>query len=222
MPLALCVALAGMVLSGCSNHLAAATAPSQIPEVRRIVAFGDSLTSGHGLASKEEAYPAVLERMLRAAGLPFVVRNHGVAGETTVDAVERLDAALAEKPDIMIVALGANDGIEGIPLRTVRANLETIIEEAQERKIQVLLCGMEALPFHGFEYFLGFHRMYRELAEEYDVPLVPFFLSGVIGNRDLLLPDMVHPNAAGAAQIAQAIWPYLVPMAKALAPMVTV
>jgi acyl-CoA thioesterase-1 len=222
MPLAFCVALAAMVLSGCSNYVAAATAPSQIPQTRRIVAFGDSLTSGHGLASKDEAYPAVLQRMLHAAGLPFVVSNHGVAGETTVDAVERLDAALAEQPDIMIVALGANDGIEGVPLRTVRANLEKIIEEAQERDIEVLLCGMEALPLHGFQYFLGFHRMYQELADEYDVPLVPFFLAGVIGNRDLLLPDLVHPNAAGAAQIAQAIWPHLLPLAKALVPVVSV
>jgi acyl-CoA thioesterase I len=209
--------LAGVVASGCSNHAAAATAPSQVPQVRKIVAFGDSLTSGHGLPSRDQAYPAVLERMLREAGLPFVVSNHGVSGDTTVDALKRLDAALAEQPDIMIVALGANDGIEGIPLRTVRANLDTIIKTAKDRDVEVLLCGMEALPFHGFEYFLGFHRMFPELADEHDVPLVPFFLAGVIGNRDMLLPDRVHPNAAGAAYIAQTIWPHVLPLAKSLA-----
>jgi acyl-CoA thioesterase-1 len=211
-----CLSMAGVLASGCSNGAAAATAPTQIPQARKIVALGDSLTSGYGLASTNEAYPAVLERMLHTAGLPFVVSNHGVSGDTTVDAVLRLDAALAEQPDIMIVALGANDGLDGVPLSVVRANLEKVIESAQERNIKVVLCGMEALPFHGFDYFLGFRRIFPSLADEYDVPLVPFILSGVIGNRDMLLPDMVHPNAAGAAQIAQAIFPYVQPLAKAL------
>jgi acyl-CoA thioesterase-1 len=205
-----------VLASGCSNRAAAAAAPTQIPQVRKIVAFGDSLTSGHGLASKDQAYPAVLERMLQSGGLPFVVSNHGVSGDTTVDAVLRLDAALAEQPDIMIVALGANDGLEGVPLPTVRANLEKIIESAQARNIKMVLCGMEALPFHGLDYFVGFRRIFPSLADEYDVPLVPFILAGVIGNRDMLLPDLVHPNAAGASQIAQAIFPYVQPLAKAL------
>lgn len=154
--------------------------------------------------------------MLQSGGLPFVVSNHGVSGDTTVDAVLRLDAALAEQPDIMIVALGANDGLEGVPLPTVRANLEKIIESAQARNIKVVLCGMEALPFHGLDYFVGFRRIFPNLADEYDVPLVPFILAGVIGNRDMLLPDLLHPNAAGASQIAQAIFPYVQPLAKAL------
>jgi acyl-CoA thioesterase-1 len=195
----------------------AANGPTQIPQVRKIVAFGDSLTSGHGLASREQAYPGVLQRMLQEAGLPFVVSNHGDSGDTTVDAMLRLDAALAEQPDIMIVALGANDGLEGVPVNVVRANLETIIERAQERKIKVVLCAMETLPFQGFDYFVRFRRIFPELADEYDVPLVPFFLAGVIGNREMLLPDMVHPNAAGAARIAEAIWPYVLPLAKAAA-----
>ena len=155
--------------------------------------------------------------MLRDAGLPFVVSNHGVSGDRTGEALQRLDAALAEQPDILIIALGANDGVEGVPLRVVRANLEKIIETAKARNIQVVLCGMEALPFHGFEYFLGFHRLFPELAQKHNVPLVPFFLAGVIGNRDMLLPDMVHPNATGAAYIAQTIWPHLLPLAKAFA-----
>ena len=114
----------------------------------------------------------------------------------------------------MIVALGANDGLEGVPLSVVRSNLETIVERAQERKIKVLLCGMEALPFHGLDYFVGFRRIFPAVADNYDVPLVPFFLAGIIGNRDLLLPDLVHPNAAGAVQIAQSVWPYVLPLAK--------
>lgn len=212
----MCLSLAGALLPACSNRAAAATAPTQVPQVRKIVAFGDSLTSGHGLPSQDQAYPAVLERMLQSGGLPFVVSNHGLPGDTTVDAVLRLDAALAEEPDILIVALGANDGVKGVPVSTVRANLATIIERAQARDIKVVLCAMEALPFHGLDYFVRFRRIFPTLAATYDVPLVPFILAGVFGNRDMLLPDLVHPNAAGAAQIARAIFPYVQPLAKAL------
>lgn len=175
------------------------------------MAFGDSLTSGHGL-SPDQAYPAVLERMLRTAALPYVVSNHGLSGDSTVNALRRLDAALAEQPDILIVAFGANDGLRGVSIAQVRRNLETIIEAAQARNIKVLLCGMEALPLHGWEYTLAFHYLFPELAAKYNVPLVPFLLTGVIGNQQMLLPDFVHPNAAGAAQIARTIWPYLQPL----------
>jgi acyl-CoA thioesterase-1 len=190
--------------------------PTQLPHVRKVVAFGDSLTSGHGL-SPDQAYPAVLDRMLGAANLPFVVVNHGVSGDTSGGALSRLEAALAEQPDIMIVALGANDGLRGVPVAQVRRNLETIIESARARDIRVLLCGMDALPLHGWEYTLAFHRIFPELAAKYDVPLVPFLLTGVIGNQEMLLPDFVHPNAAGAAQMARTIWPYLQPLAAAFA-----
>src|SRR5688572_25630839 len=106
-------AAATLSVSACSSNAAAAgTAPTQIQQARKIVALGDSLTSGHGLPP-DQAYPAILEGMLRAAGLPFTVISRGVAGDTTADAVRRLDAALADKPDILIVALGANDGLEG-------------------------------------------------------------------------------------------------------------
>jgi acyl-CoA thioesterase I len=181
----------------------------------RIVALGDSLTSGHGLG-RSHAYPAVLEASLQEAGLPFAVVNHGVSGDTTAGGVRRLEAALAEKPQILIVALGANDGLRGVPVATVKRNLEQIIETAQARGVSVLLCGMDALPLYGWQYTMDFHNIYPELARKYGVPLVPFMLTGVLANQAMLLPDMVHPNVAGAKAIAGNIWPYLQPLAAGL------
>jgi acyl-CoA thioesterase I len=197
--------------------LAAALAAqsARAAEGLRIVALGDSLTSGHGLG-RNHAYPAVLEASLREAGLPAAVVNHGVSGDTTAGGVRRLDAALSERPQILIVALGANDGLRGVPVATVRRNLEQIIEAAQARGVSVVLCGMDALPLYGWQYTVDFHNIYPELADKYGVPLVPFLLTGVVGNQAMLLPDMIHPNIAGAKAIASNIWPYLQRVAAAL------
>jgi acyl-CoA thioesterase I len=207
--------------TGCTQSASAAAGPTAVADSRTIVALGDSLTAGKGL-DDDEAYPAVLERMLKAAGLPFTVKNHGVSGDTSADAVRRLDAALAESPAIMIVALGANDGLRGVPVTQVRRNLEIIIEAAQARKVSVLLCGMEALPVNGWEYTLEFHRLFPALAAKYQVPLVPFILNGVLGNPRMMQNDHVHPNATGAAEIARTIWPYLQPLVADLAGIVTI
>ena len=181
----------------------------------RIVAFGDSLTSGHRLPEKD-AYPAVVQKKLKAAGLPYTILNYGVSGDTTTRALRRLDRALAEKPQIFIVELGVNDGLRGVPVPQIKANLEKIIAAFQEQHVDVLLCGMEALPFNGWQYTIEFHRMYEDLALKYDVPLVPFVMNGVLGNPDMISEDGVHPNAAGARYIAGTIWEYLEPMAKKL------
>jgi acyl-CoA thioesterase-1 len=199
----------------CSSSAAAGAGPTTATQLS-IVALGDSLTSGHGI-SRGQAYPAVLERTLRDAGLPFRVVNHGVSGDTTAGGVRRLGTALDEHPDILIVALGANDGLRGVPVSDVRRNLEQIIEGAQARGVSVLLCGMEAFPIYGWQYTLDFHRLYPELAASYQVPLVPFLLNGVVGNQAMLQPDLVHPNAAGAQAIANNLWPYLQPLAAAVA-----
>ena len=182
----------------------------------KIVAFGDSLTSGHRLPQKD-AYPAVVQKRLKAAGLPFTIVNHGVSGDTTTRALRRLDSALAEKPQILILELGVNDGLRGVPVPQIKANLEKIIAAAQEQNAEVLLCGMEALPLNGWQYTIEFHQMYEELAMKYGVPLVPFLMNGVLGNPDLISDDGVHPNAAGARFIADTIWEYLEPMARKMA-----
>jgi acyl-CoA thioesterase-1 len=180
-----------------------------------IVALGDSLTSGHRLP-RDQAYPALIEAELREGGLPITVVNHGVSGDTTAGAVRRLEAALAEDPHILIVALGANDGLRGVPVTQVRANLQRIIEAAQARNVSVLLVGMEALPLYGWQYTIDFHHVFPELAARYGVPLVPFMLNGVLGNPDLMSPDGIHPNAAGAHVIAANILAHLKPLAARL------
>ncbi len=185
-------------------------------ERMKIVALGDSLTSGHRLPA-EQAYPALLDEEFEDAGLPFTVVNHGVSGDTTAGGVRRLAKALAEKPQILIVELGANDGLRGVPVAQVRANLETIIEGAQKEGVAVLLCAMDALPVNGWQYTLDFHNLYFDLADRYKVPLVPFLLAGILGNRELMSDDGVHPNKDGAKVLAAAIWTYLKPLAESTA-----
>jgi len=211
---------AGVTAACLADSSAGPMAPSQVVAPRsaatlKIVALGDSLTSGHGLPP-DQAYPAVLNGLMREADQPFTVINHGVAGDTTAGGVRRLEAALAEEPAILIVALGANDGLRGTPVAQVRRNLETILEAAKSRNVPVLLCGMDALPINGWQYTIEFHNIYPDLAAKYNVPLVPFMLDGVFLNERMVQEDFVHPNAAGAAQIARNIWTYLQPMTAAL------
>ena len=132
----------------------------------RIVALGDSLTSGHRLP-RSEAYPARLQAALAEEGVAAVVFNHGVSGDTSSGGVRRLSAALDDRPDILIVALGVNDGLRGVPVTQVRRNLETIIETAQARGVTVVLCAMEALPLYGWQYTVDFHNLYMALADKY-------------------------------------------------------
>lgn len=181
---------------------------AQVPVAPRIVAFGDSLTSGHRLPA-EHAYPALLQKRLEDANIPGTVINHGVSGDTTAGGVRRLERALAEQPQILIVELGANDGLKGVPVSQVRTNLETIIAAAQKQGVRVLLCAMDALPVNGWQYTIDFHNLYFELADKHKVPLVPFLLGGILGNRDLMSDDGVHPNREGAKVLADSIWPYL-------------
>jgi acyl-CoA thioesterase-1 len=179
--------------------------------VGRIVCFGDSLTSGHGLGNGA-AYPAVLQQKVRAAGFSCEVVNAGVSRSTSGEALQRIDAALRGDVRVLIVALGANDGLRGVPVAQLESNLARIIEAAEARRIPVVLCGMEALPIHGWDYTVAFHRVYEQLAKRFQLPLVPFVMLNVIGRADLLQPDRIHPNAAGARAIADAIWPHLEPL----------
>ncbi|HEY2906201.1 MAG TPA: arylesterase [Vicinamibacterales bacterium] len=191
-----------------------AAAVSARAESPRIVAFGDSLTSGHGIGLAR-AYPAVLQERMADAGLSGTMVNEGISGDTSGRALRRLQRALEGDVRILIVALGANDGVRGVPVAQLKANLSRIIETAQARGISVILCGMEALPIYGWDYIVNFHNAYRELAATYKIPLVPFILANVIGNPLMMQPDHIHPSAAGARAIAENIWPYLQPLVKA-------
>jgi acyl-CoA thioesterase-1 len=176
-----------------------------------IVALGDSLTSGRGIG-KDEAYPAVLQERLEDGGYNYRVVNAGVSGDTTGRALRRYRDALDGDVKVLIVALGANDGLRGVPVEQLKSNLSTIIEAAQRRDIAVVLVGMDALPLHGWAYSVAFHRAYEELAARYDVPLVPFVLMNIMTDPSLMQSDHAHPNQAGARTIADLIWPHLQPL----------
>lgn len=177
----------------------------------RIVALGDSLTSGRGIG-KVDAYPAVLQEHLEDSGYDYEVINAGVSGDTTARALRRYRDALDGDVQILILALGANDGLRGLPVAQIKSNLTTIIEDAQKRRIDVVLVGMDALPMHGWDYSVAFHRMYEELAARFRIPFVPFLMVNVMSNPSLMQSDHVHPNRAGARAIADLIWPHLEPL----------
>jgi acyl-CoA thioesterase-1 len=176
-----------------------------------IVAFGDSLTSGPGLRP-DETYPALLQQRIASEGRDYRVVNAGVTGDTSSEALLRFDGALVPDAQIVILAVGANDGLRGVPVAALERNISTMIERAQSRGLDVLLCQMEAPPIRGLNYTIEFHRVFTRLADRYKVPLVPFFLLAIIGNDELDLDDSLHPNAAGHKVIADTIWPHLRPM----------
>jgi acyl-CoA thioesterase I len=179
---------------------------------RRIVVLGDSLAVS---PSRAQGFPSVLQARLEARELRWTVRNESVSGDTTTGGLRRLDAALADSPDILIVALGANDGLRGVDVTVITRNLAEIVERAQARGVTVLLCGMETPPINGWNYTVAFHHIFPGLARKYAVPLVPFLLAGVALNPEMNRDDLIHPNAAGARQIADTIWPFLEPLVSA-------
>ncbi len=175
----------------------------------RLLAFGDSLTSGWGLAARE-AFPAQLERALHAAGRKTVrVIASGVAGDTSAGGRARLAWSLADRPDAAIVELGANDGLRGIDPASTYGNLDAILAELKRRGIPVLLAGMYAPPNLGSEYGEAFNAIYPQLAERHGVVLYPFFLEGVAVEPALNQPDGIHPNGDGVAVIVERILPYV-------------
>ena len=175
----------------------------------RLLAFGDSLTSGWGLAARD-AFPAQLERALHAAGRKTVrVIASGVAGDTSAGGRARLAWSLADRPDAAIVELGANDGLRGIDPASTYGNLDAILAELKRRGIPVLLAGMYAPPNLGSEYGEAFNAIYPRLAERHGVVLYPFFLEGVAVEPALNQPDGIHPNGDGVAVIVERILPYV-------------
>jgi acyl-CoA thioesterase-1 len=179
----------------------------------RIVFLGDSLTAGLGLATAE-AYPALIQQRLDAAGLDYDVVNAGVSGDTSAGGLARLDWALDGDVRILVVALGGNDALRALPIEQLKQNLATIIERAQARGITVVLAGMEAPPNFGRDYIVSFHKVYPELASSYHVAFVPFLLQGVAGSDTLNQRDGIHPTAEGARILADTVWAALQPLAK--------
>ena len=183
-----------------------ATATPATAHVPVILNFGDSITAGYGLPTGE-AFPARLEAWLHERGIAARVVNGGVSGDTTAGGLARLDWALADKPDLVILALGANDALRGIEPSTVRDNLDKLIVKIQANGAKLLLVGMLAPPNWGAEYKQAFDRIFPELARIHHVPLYPFFLEGVAMQPELNQPDGLHPNERGVAILVDKIAP---------------
>jgi acyl-CoA thioesterase I len=196
--------LLGAVMMG-SAHAASPT---------RILFLGDSLTEGYGIAV-EDAYPALVEHALKKDGFSVTVVNAGVSGSTTSSGPSRLRWHLKAKPDIVVVALGANDGLRGLPVTEIRKNLITTIELAKDQKLKILLAGMKMPPNYGAQYSKNFEAIFPELAKKYAIPLVPFLLDQIAGEPDLNLADGIHPNEKGHQLMAKTMTQALKPLLQA-------
>lgn len=172
-----------------------ATAAGAQPPVK-IVAFGDSLTAGYGLLQRD-SYPSKLEAVLRTKGYNVTIANAGVSGDTTAQALSRLDWSVPQGTQAVILEFGANDMFRGVPPATIKRNLEAMIQKLKARHIEVMLAGMYATRNLGKEYYSAFDAIYRDLAQKYGLVLMPFFLEGIAGIQSLNQPDGIHPTAAG-------------------------
>jgi acyl-CoA thioesterase-1 len=178
-----------------------------------IVAFGNSLTAGLGVAPAQ-SYPAHLQRTLDAAGYGYRVVNAGVSGDTTAGGVRRVSWTLNSKPAIVILELGANDGLRGLSLQETKANLERIIQQFQQASVTVVLAGMKLPPNYGQDYTEGFESLYKSLAKQYRLTLIPFFLDGVATSSTLNQADGIHPTGEGYRLIVEKVFPVLEPLLK--------
>lgn len=195
-------------------YLTPGRATSSMPETRpRIVAFGDSLTAGFGV-STEDSYPAQLQRRLDALGYDYRVINAGVSGDTTAGGLRRVSWILTKKPDVVILELGANDGLRGLSIDQTHNNLREIILRLQEAGVGIVLAGMKLPPNYGHDYLARFEAIYPALAEEYRLPLIPFFLEGVGGSPSLNQADGIHPTAKGYTLVVGQVLKILSPLLK--------
>ena len=178
-----------------------------------VLAFGDSLTAGYGVKD-EESYPSKLQEKISSAGFRHKVVNAGVSGDTTAGGVRRIRWLMKHEPEIVILALGANDGLRGLSIDEMRKNLETMITICREHNAQILLTGMKALPNYGEDYMREFETVFPELAEKHDLIFLPFLLEGVAGEREYTQSDGLHPLASGYSIITDLVRQRLKPMLK--------
>ena len=174
-----------------------------------ILILGDSLTEGYGI-DEDLAYPTLLEKKLnhesnKGAKRPYRIINGGISGSTTSGGVSRIDWFLRAKPDFLILALGGNDGLRGIPVEKIKSNLIKVVNAAQSNTIPVLMAGMKIPPNYGLPYSEAFSEIFPQIAKEYKIPLLPFLLEGVGGNPKMNLPDRIHPNPDGHRVIAETV-----------------
>lgn len=182
---------------------------------RVILVWGDSLSAGYGMRA-DQSWPSLLDRELRTSAKPYRVVNGSISGETTVGGLNRIDAALTRhRPAVVVIELGANDALRGLPLATAKANLGAMIERSKAAGAEVLLVGIEMPPNFGAAFTGAFRAMYHELAETHDVPLLPFLLEPIARDRSGFLPDGLHPTPAAQPKILAHVMTELGPMIEA-------
>ena len=210
-----------LTLAGCSGSdyrgvSETAAKPIITPELDsgrpKIAAFGDSLTAGFGLTEKE-SYPYLLQEKLKAEGYDYEVINAGVSGDTSLGGLERIDWVLeTENLEILVLELGANDLLRGVPVAKMKTNLDQMIRKAKARNVKVLLCGMLAPPTMGADYQRAYNAAFPDLASQHKVEFLPFLLENVALNKDLNQADGIHPNAAGTRIMTETIYEALQPL----------
>jgi acyl-CoA thioesterase-1 len=210
--------LVALVVGGCGTDERAPALDDVPPapatgERGRIVFLGTSLTAGLGL-DPDQAFPALIQRKLDAEGLRFEAVNAGVSGETSAGARRRIEWLLRQPVAVVVIETGANDGLRGLEVDSLRSNIQAIIDEArrQSPKPAIVLVGMRAPPNLGSNYSRRFEKVFPELARENDLPLVPFLLEGVAGRPSLNQSDMIHPTADGQRRMAETVWAVLEPV----------
>lgn len=188
-------------------------AQSQNSEEKRILFFGDSITAGLGV-DKSQAFPALIQQKIDSAGMNYEVINAGLSGETSAGGLRRIDWVMQKPVDIFVLELGGNDALRGIDLGSTKNNLQQIIDKVQEKypEVQIFLAGMQVPPNLGQEYTSNFQKMYPELAEENDLPLIPMMLEKIGGSDIYMQEDGIHPTPAGHNIIAESIWNELSPI----------
>jgi acyl-CoA thioesterase-1 len=180
---------------------------------KTVVVLGDSLAAGFGV-EPSEAFPALLQEKINAAGLNYTVANAGVSGDTSSDGLNRINWLLKRRIDVLILELGGNDGLRGIPAATTKANLQSIIDRVKQKypDAKIVVAGMQMPPNMGEAYTTAFRRLFSELAEKNHTTLVPFLLEGVGGKPELNQPDHIHPTAEGHKIVAENVWKMLKPV----------
>lgn len=193
--------------------------PTAAPAVDRprIVFLGDSLTAGLGL-DQAQSFPALIGQRLAREGYPYEIVNAGVSGDTSAGGLRRLDWSLDGNVEVLVVALGANDGLRGLAPAEMKKNLAAVLERATSKGVTIVLAGMEAPPNFGAEYTRQFRSVYTDLAQQYRVRFIPFLLQGVAGEASLNQADGIHPNARGAQMVADLVWAELKPVLARLNP----
>jgi acyl-CoA thioesterase I len=182
-------------------------------EKKTIVILGDSLAAGAGV-DPSEAFPALLQKKVTEAGLNYTVANAGVSGDTTAGGLRRIDWVLKRKVDVLVLELGGNDGLRGIPVEATRTNLQAIIDKTKQKypAVKIVVAGMQMPPNMGEQYNNAYREIFPEIAKANHADLIPFLLEGVGGNPELNQPDHIHPNVEGHKIVAENVWKVLKPV----------